>query len=247
MKSLFFFGKTGILMIPTPEMIAENVKILRAQIAAACARAHRDENEITLIAVTKTLCAGQIRDAMAAGVRDFGENYVQELRQKQAELSDQDIRWHFIGHLQTNKAKHVAGSVALIHTVDSVHLGKELSKHAQQSGRPVRVFVEVNTSGEKSKFGVPPGAAGDLVNSLRSLPGVSVDGLMTIGPFLPDPEQSRPAFRLLRGLKSSIEAASGTPLPHLSMGMSNDFLVAVEEGATMVRIGTAIFGPRPKQ
>src|ERR1051326_2578299 len=227
-------------------MIAENLDKMTMRIAAACARSGRSAHEITLIAVTKTFGTDQIREAMDAGVLDFGENYVQELQRKRSELPGEQIRWHFIGHLQSNKIKQIIGWVEAIHAVDSVHLGEEISKQASQLNRAVKILVEVNTTGEKSKFGVSPDGAALLVEKLLQVPNVNVAGLMTIGPFLSDPEGSRPAFRQLKKLRDSIEKSCSVSLPQLSMGMSHDFEVAIEEGATMVRLGTAIFGARPK-
>ncbi|MBI1805302.1 MAG: YggS family pyridoxal phosphate-dependent enzyme [Ignavibacteriae bacterium] len=227
-------------------MVAENVQNIRERILTACARVNRRPEEVTLIAVAKTFTSDKIREVVRAGVSDIGENYVQELHQKQQELADEQIRWHFIGHLQSNKVKHILGSVHLIHSVDSLPLGQEISKRAVQIGRTAGILVEVNTSGETSKYGVSPHEAPDLVGKLLHLPNITVAGLMTIGPFLPDPEQSRPAFRILRQLQQELEGKH-VRLPHLSMGMTNDFEVAIEEGSTMIRIGTAIFGRRQKR
>jgi pyridoxal phosphate enzyme (YggS family) len=227
-------------------MIAESVQIVRRRIEAACQRASRNANEITLIAVTKTFGSECVREVVQAGVHDVGENYVQELRQKRDELRSESIRWHFIGHLQTNKIKYIADWVHLIHAVDSLNLGRHLSEWARRAGRTLDFLVEVNTTGEPSKYGVGPDAVEQLVRHLSELPAVRLQGLMTMGPFEPDPEHSRPAFRQLRTLRDSL-VQQGFLLPHLSMGMTNDFEVAVEEGATMVRVGTAIFGSRTRK
>jgi hypothetical protein len=227
-------------------MVAENVENIRLRIASACARVHRKPEEITLIAVTKTFGSRHIREALAAGIMDFGENYVQELRQKRAELLDGPIRWHFIGHLQSNKVRDIAPWIECIHTVDSIGIGQEISRQASKSGRKLDILVETNTSGETSKFGAKPESTLNLIKELTLLPNVNVLGLMTIGLFLPDPEGSRPSFQLLGELKKNAQK-EGVPLKHLSMGMTNDFEVAIEEGATMIRIGTAIFGGRTKQ
>jgi pyridoxal phosphate enzyme (YggS family) len=178
-------------------------------------------------------------------VHDLGENFVQELLKKREELSAAEIRWHFIGHLQSNKVKQIIEWVHLVHSVDSLNLGSEISKRAAIAGRRVEVLIEVNSTGEAAKFGVRPGDLPGLAEKLGRLPNLAVAGLMTVGPFLPDPESSRPSFRMMRTLRESL-AGAGRPLPHLSMGMTNDFEVAIEEGATMIRIGTAIFGPRSK-
>lgn len=226
-------------------MIAENVRNIRQRIASACQRVGRSPEEITLIAVTKTFSTEHIREAVSAGLYDIGENYVQELRRKREHLRDEPIRWHLVGHLQSNKIKYIADWIHLIHALDSLHLGQELSTWGARTGRTINVLVEVNTTGEASKFGVSVDATPDLLRQLLQLPNLNVQGLMTIGPFLPDPEESRPAFRSMRELRDSFQS-KGSHIPHLSMGMTNDFEVAIEEGATMVRIGTAIFGTRKK-
>jgi pyridoxal phosphate enzyme (YggS family) len=226
-------------------MIAENVENIRRRIDSACRKAGRAADDVTLIAVSKTFGTDVMRDALRAGIRDFGENYVQETREKYAELSGENLRLHFIGHLQTNKVKYIAPWIDSIHSVDSVALGESISGHAKKARRTINVLVEVNTSGETTKFGVAPEDASELVRQLSVLPNINVRGLMTIGPFLPDPESSRPSFRTLRDVKSAVEQG-GIPLHDLSMGMTNDFEVAIDEGATMVRIGTAIFGKRSR-
>ena len=230
-------------------MIAENVKNIRRRIEEACARSGRSAKDVTLVAVAKTFSGSLIREAVAAGVSDIGENFVQELVRKREELAENSIRWHFVGHLQTNKTKYIAAWIHLIQSVDSGYLGKEIAKHAVRAGRKADVLVEVNTSGERSKFGVKPEGTESLVGELSGLDSLRVVGLMTIGPLpareVPDPESSRPAFRTLRELRDAIRQR-GAALPHLSMGMTNDFEVAIEEGATIVRIGTAIFGKRAK-
>jgi pyridoxal phosphate enzyme (YggS family) len=227
-------------------MIAQNVKNIRQRIASACARVGRKPEEVTLVAVTKTFKSEVLREVVEAGVFDIGENYVQELLDKRQALADQKIRWHFIGHLQTNKVKYVADWIHMVHSVDSLSLGKEISKRAEQAGRKIPVLVEVNTTAEKTKFGVMPEAILPLVKDLSVCSNISIAGLMTIGPFLPDAEGSRPSFRMLREIKERVQQ-DGFPMRHLSMGMTNDFEVAIEENATLVRIGTAIFGKRMKQ
>lgn len=226
-------------------MIAQNVDTIRRRIAAACQRVGRDPGDVTLVAVTKTVDSIRVREAVDAGVLDLGENFVQELLKKRQDLLPAHIRWHFIGHLQSNKVKHIVDWVHLVHSVDSLSLGSELSRRAATAGRRVEVLIEVNSTGESAKFGVRPEDLPALAGQLRRLPNLAITGLMTVGPFLPDPESSRPAFRLMRSLRERL-AGEGPPLPHLSMGMTHDFEVAIEEGATMVRIGTAIFGPRAK-
>jgi pyridoxal phosphate enzyme (YggS family) len=206
--------------------IAERLSALRASIPAG----------VTLVAVSKTQPAGAIREAFAAGQRDFGENYAQEWREKADALADLDgLRWHFIGGLQTNKVKYLAGRVAAIHTVDRIELAREISKRFAARGATARVFLEVNTGGEATKSGCAPDAAPALAGAVRALPAIALSGLMCIPP--PD-EDPRPHFRTLRGLRDRLKLAE------LSMGMSADWRVAVEEGSTCVRIGTAIFGER---
>lgn len=191
---------------------------------------------VTLVAVSKTQPPGAIRDAHAAGQRDFGENYVQEWREKAEALADlPDLRWHFIGSLQTNKVKYLAGKVGLVHTVDRDELGREIAKRWEKVGARARVLVEVNLGGEASKGGCRPEAVPGLVERLRMLPALDVAGLTCIPPPGDDP---RPHFRALRALRD------GLGLAELSMGMSGDYPIAIEEGSTIVRVGTAIFGAR---
>ena len=227
-------------------MIPANVKMIRERIARCCERIGRDAADVTLVAVAKTFPADAVREVVQAGVGDIGENYVQELLQKRGALGDEGIRWHFIGHLQSNKARVLAPFAHLIHAVDSVGLARELDRHARDAGFILDVLVEVNTTAEGSKFGVRPDNAEALVRSMHPFPNLRIAGLMTIGPFLPDPEGSRPMFRLLRVLRDSIAAVpqDNVTMQHLSMGMTGDFEVAIEEGATIIRIGTAIFGSR---
>ena len=230
-------------------MISANIDRVRAGIAAACQRSGRRPDEVTLIAVTKTFPAEQIREAVRAGVADIGENYVQELLPKHEELSGEAIRWHFIGHLQSNKVKYIAPWVTMVQALDNRSLAEELDRRAKQHGRVIDVLVEVNTTGEQSKFGVKPEDVLPFVRSLADLQAIRISGLMTIGPFLPDPEGSRPMFRQLRGIRDELGGITQANLHpvHLSMGMTGDYEVAVEEGATFIRIGTALFGTRPKK
>ena len=230
-------------------MISENVQNIRQRIDLACRRVGRSPSEVSLVAVSKTFPADRIRDAVSAGVRDIGENYVQEVTGKRDLLSGLDIRWHFIGHLQSNKVKQVASWVHLVHAVDSVGLVREIDKQASRAGRTLDVLIEVNTTGESTKFGVAPENTAELLQALEPFKNIRVSGLMTIGPFLPDPEGSRPMFRQLRLLREQLSQVRqhNIDLRHLSMGMTGDFEVAIEEGATIVRIGTAIFGSRKKQ
>ncbi|MCR4439744.1 MAG: YggS family pyridoxal phosphate-dependent enzyme [bacterium] len=225
--------------------IEDNVRQVRERIAAACARAGRDPREVEIVAVSKTVHVDRIREAIAAGIRIIGENRVQEAWPK-VQAIGRGVAWHMVGHLQTNKVKRALECFDLIQSVDSLHLAEEISRRAIACGRRVEVFVEVNTSGEPSKFGVPPEQAPDLVARIAQLPGVRVLGLMTIGAFLPDPELVRPCFVTLRQVREEIDrlGIDNVQIPHLSMGMTDDFGVAVEEGATLVRIGRAIFGQR---
>ena len=229
-------------------MIAENVKNIREKIKNACIAAGRNPDSVTLIAVSKTFGFHEIEEAVRAGVLDIGESYVQEIAEKRRQVLEPGIRWHFIGHLQSNKVKYIADWVHLIHSVDNENVAVEIQKRGLRLGRVIDVLIELNTSGESSKFGVKPGRAIDLVRKISTQPNLKVRGLMTVGPFLPDPAQSRPSFRLLKTVFDEINSAHilQEPMEHLSMGMTHDFPVAIEEGATMVRIGTAIFGARPK-
>jgi len=229
-------------------MISTNIDTLRERIAAASRRSGRRPENVTLVAVAKTFPAEQVDEAVRAGVVDIGENYVQELLGKRETLSARDIRWHFVGHLQSNKVRQIAEWIHLVHALDSVSLARELEGRAARVGRTLEALVEVNTTGEQTKFGLPPDRVAGFIRSLEPLAHVRIAGLMTIGPFLPDPEGSRPMFRMLRLLRDEIARTpqANTDLHHLSMGMSGDFEVAIEEGATLVRIGTAIFGSRKK-
>ena len=229
-------------------MIPENVDKIRRRIALACARTGRNPSTVTLVAVAKTFPGELVAEAIGAGVHDIGENYVQEVLDKRKRLPDRDIRWHFIGHLQSNKVKYIAEWVHLIHSVESVSVAKEIDKWGRKANRILDVLVEVNTTGEASKFGVRPERTADFVTQLADFSNLRIAGLMTIGPFLPDPESSRPMFRQLRLLKEQIAALgqANVTMEHLSMGMTGDFEVAIEEDATIVRVGTAIFGSRKK-
>lgn len=223
--------------------IAGRYREIRGRADAACLRAGRSPGEVTVLGVTKTKPAATVRAAAEAGITDIGENYVQELLGKQRELGD-IVRWHYIGHLQRNKAKEIVPFVTMIHGVDSERLGAEISRQGEKLSRRVPVLLQVNTSGEASKFGIPPEEAIPLAGRLAELPGLELSGLMTIPAIFDDPEGVRPMFRMLRELRDRIREQRGLELPHLSMGMTGDFEVAIEEGATLVRIGTALFGGR---
>jgi PLP dependent protein len=223
--------------------IRERFTIVQAAIGAAAYKAGRDAWSIRLVLASKTQPSAAIRAAANAGARNFGENYVQEAIAKRAELSDlTDIRWHLIGHLQTNKVKVAASAFALIHSVDSVRLAEALAR-AQPSPR-VHALIEVNLGGEASKTGVAPDGVAAILDAARDK--LEIDGLMTIPPPAAGAEASRPYFAQLRALRDRLAAQSGYALSELSMGMSDDFEVAVEEGATIVRIGRAVFGERPQ-
>ncbi|HVJ28212.1 MAG TPA: YggS family pyridoxal phosphate-dependent enzyme [Vicinamibacterales bacterium] len=228
------------------EYIAENLGIVRARMNAAAGRANRDPGEITLIAVSKTFSADHVRAAWAAGQQDFGENKVQEALQKIADTAGTPMKWHLIGHLQSNKARKAAGPFACIHSVDSLDLLQRLDAAAAAAGTTPEVLVQVDLAGEATKFGAPAAAARHLVDAALACRAVRLQGLMLLPPWSDDPELARPWFRQLHDLQQSW-IGDGIPaeaLRHLSMGMSHDFEAAIEEGATMVRVGTAIFGKR---
>lgn len=227
-------------------MIRENILDVQGKIAAACEKSGRSVGDVCLIAVSKTKPVEMLQEAYDAGVRDFGENKVQELVDKYAVLPS-DIRWHMIGHLQRNKVKYIIDKVSMIHSVDSLRLAEEISKEACKRNLTVDILVEINVSGEESKFGTTSEEAVELVHSICALPGICVKGLMTVPPFVEDPEENREYFRKLAQLSVDIKNKNidnryeGV---HLSMGMTGDYTVAVEEGATFVRVGTGIFGER---
>jgi hypothetical protein len=217
------------------EIVAKNLAVLRENIEAACRRSGQPPGDVTLVAVTKTVGNEVALALVAAGALDLGENRVQELQSKAEALRDLSIRWHMIGHLQRNKVRKVLPIVQIIHSVDSLRLAQEINEQAGKLGLKARILIEMNVSGEASKFGLAPGDLPALLNEIASLEHLIVEGLMTMPPIAADPEMSRPYFRRLRELRD----AHG--LKHLSMGMSQDYAVAVEEGATFVRVGTALF------
>jgi PLP dependent protein len=226
--------------------ISENLEHVRGQIAQAAAKAGRLENEIELVVITKTHPAEKIREVVEAGHTLFGESRVQEARAKIPELPS-NLRWHFVGHLQKNKIRHALPLFEVFHGVDSLALAQEMNRIAADEGGHPRVLVEVNVAGEGSKFGFKGKALRAEIESLMDLPRLSIEGLMCIPPLADEAEASRKYFAQLRQLRDSLEKEFGVKLPHLSMGMTQDFLIAVEEGATLVRVGTAIFGERPKR
>ena len=225
--------------------VCENYRAIEEKVEKACLRAGRKREDVTLIAVSKTKPVSMIHELLPLGVRDFGENKVQELTEKE-ELLPKDIRWHMIGHLQRNKVKYVVGKACMIHSVDSLRLAEEISKEALKKQISVPILVEVNVAGEESKFGVSVQEAPFLVEQICRLPGIEVKGLMTIAPYVEDPEENRIVFRNLRKLSVDIGGKNfdTVTMEILSMGMTGDYEVAIEEGATHVRVGTGIFGER---
>ncbi len=228
------------------DQIAQNLRAVLDRIAAACRRVGRDPAGVKLVTVTKTLAPEVMARAVAAGAKRLGENYIQEAARKKPDVSG-PARWHFIGHLQRNKAKLAVELFDVIETVDNPALGRELDRRCAAAGREsIDVLVQVNVSGEETKSGVSPDRAAELIQDLTALPRLRLRGLMTMPPWFDDPEEARPYFIRLRGLRDRLQTElPGIDLPELSMGMSGDFEAAVEEGATIVRVGTAIFGPRP--
>ena len=225
--------------------VAENLERVREQVAEAAAKVGRAVDEIQLIAISKTHDAGKVRAAYQAGQSLFGESRVQEARAKIPELPS-DLRWHFVGHLQKNKIRHALPLFELFHSVDSLALAQEISRIADEEGMHPRVLLEVNVAGEASKFGFARTALRGEMEQLLALRRLTIEGLMTIPPLAPEAEASRTFFVQLRELRDGLESEFQMKLPRLSMGMTNDFAIAVEEGATLVRVGTAIFGERSR-
>lgn len=224
--------------------IAANLAQVRQRITTAAQRADRDPARVRLVAVTKTFPADVVRAAFEAGVDLAGENYVQEARTKLTELADLDLEWHFIGRLQTNKAKEVVTGFTLIHSVDRLKLARELNKRAGTAGTKVNILIQVNLAGEETKGGTDTAGTIQLIREAEALDNISVQGLMTMPPFFDQPERVRPFFDQLAQLAEEARQATGLALPQLSMGMSGDFETAIEAGATLVRVGSAIFGAR---
>jgi len=223
--------------------LAANLASIRQRIGAACDRARRDPASVTLLAVTKSQPPKAVQDATELGLSLFGENRVQEAKSK-IPLCPGRVRWHMIGHLQTNKCRDAVELFEMIQSVDSLALAEGINKRAEQAARAMPILLEANIAGESSKFGYPPEALLAELPRINALPRIEIHGLMTIAPWTPEPEKVRPVYRELCELKGKCEQILGAPLPHLSMGMSGDFEVAIEEGATLIRIGTALFGPR---
>lgn len=226
-------------------MIKENLTTINQAIQTACLHSGRNTDEVTLIAVSKTKPAALLKEAYQEGCRDFGENKVQELIDKYEQLP-KDIKWHMIGHLQRNKVKYIVGKTALIHSVDSLKLAEEISKESTKKEVTTAVLIEVNVAGEESKFGVAVEEAESLIQSVALLPGIVIKGLMTIAPYVADAEENRQYFERLKQLSVDISRKNidNVNMNVLSMGMTGDYAVAIEEGATYIRVGTGIFGER---
>lgn len=227
------------------EWIKKNLAEVEERICRACDRADRDRKDVTLIAVSKTKPVEMIEACMEAGIRVFGENKVQELCEKYEALP-KELQWHLIGHLQRNKVKYVTDKAVLIHSVDSIRLAEEISRDAVKKGIFVDALIEVNVAEEDSKFGVKTEETEQLIRDISTLPNIFVKGLMTIAPYTENPEENRPIFRTLKQLSVDIDSKNidNVSMSILSMGMTGDYEVAIEEGATMVRVGTGIFGER---
>ncbi|MEA2516251.1 MAG: dependent protein [Actinomycetota bacterium] len=224
--------------------LQERLDEVRARIRDACASSGRTPDEVTLVGVAKTFSVDVVAAGLDAGLADIGENRAQELKEKAAVLG-REVRWHFIGPLQTNKVRHVVGTALMIHSVDRFGLGEAIARRADALGIRQQVLIEVNIGGEAAKTGIEPQRAGALASELAALRGLEVAGLMTIPPRTSSPEEARPYFRHLAELREEV-AGSLPGVAHLSMGMTSDFTVAIEEGATLVRVGRAIFGPRSR-
>lgn len=225
--------------------IRENLQYVEQQIQSACDKSGRKRSEVSLIAVSKTKPVAMIKEAYDAGIRDFGENRVQELLEKIPQLPS-DIRWHMIGHLQRNKVKYIIGKVAMIHSVDSLALAEEISREAQKRKDIANILIEVNVAGEISKFGVTSDAVLKLAEDIATLPAIQLKGFMTVAPYTENPEENRSYFRKLAQISVDIgnKNIDNRSTCFLSMGMTGDYSVAIEEGATCVRVGTGIFGER---
>lgn len=226
-------------------LLQDNLKKVQENIRKACKKAGRNEEEVTLIAVSKTKPLSDLEEILDAGVIEFGENKVQELCDKFEHIKS-PVHWHMIGHLQTNKVKYIVDKVCLIHSVDSLKLASQISKEAEKKQVECDVLIEVNVAQEESKFGITTDETLTLIREVAVLPHVHIKGLMTIAPFVDDPEENRPVFRSLYELSKTVakEQIPDVSMEILSMGMTNDYMVAIEEGATMVRVGTGIFGER---
>jgi PLP dependent protein len=229
------------------DSVAGNLTVIRKRIEAACERAGRDPSRIQLVGVTKTVSVERIREGVDAGISILGENYIQEARKKRELLADLSVAWHFIGHLQTNKARIAVENCDCIETLDRENLAIELNQRGEKAGKKIPVLIQINIGSEPTKSGISPGELFSFFKLTSTLEWLNVRGLMALPPFFDQPERARPYFRQMRELLERLQQK--TPLPEnlteLSMGMSGDFEVAIEEGATLVRIGTALFGQRP--
>ena len=226
-------------------MVVENLKKVEEKIQRACERSGRSRSEVTLIAVSKTKPIEMMQEAMETGVNIFGENKVQEIVKKEVELP-KDVEWHLIGHLQRNKVRQIAGKVKRIHSVDSLRLAEQIQKEYEKIGKIADILLEVNVAREESKYGLMPEETEDVIREIANFPNIKVHGLMTIAPFVEDPEKNRIHFQNLRKLLVDINAKNidNISMDELSMGMTGDYEVAIEEGATYIRVGTGIFGSR---
>ena len=233
-------------MTHIPQSIEERIEHVRSRILQACSRCGREPAGVSLVAVSKTVEPDRIWQALARGVTILGENYIREAREKIPLIDNSGVSWHYIGHLQTNKAKYAAALFDMVHSLDSLPLAQALNREAKKNGRVLQVLVQVNVSGELTKSGCEPGDAAGLIAAAANLQHLRVQGLMSMPPPADDPEQSRPFFTALRRLRDDIvrQLPGVGALPELSMGMSADFETAIEEGATLVRVGTLIFGER---
>ncbi|MBN2410250.1 YggS family pyridoxal phosphate-dependent enzyme [candidate division KSB1 bacterium] len=224
--------------------IKNNYYLIQQRIKETCARSGRNSGDVKTVVVTKTVQIPAIQEVIKAGATIIGENRIQDAWQKYEQIGSR-VSWHLIGHLQTNKVKRAVQIFNVIESVDSLHLAEEINKRAKEAGKTIDIFVQVNTSGETSKFGLHPDDVESFITRLEALENIRITGLMTIGAFLPDPEKVRPCFRMLYNLRQELLDKKITKnLYHLSMGMTNDFEVAIEEGATLIRIGRAVFGER---
>jgi pyridoxal phosphate enzyme (YggS family) len=227
------------------ESVLATYQRVQEVITEACAKAGRSPDEVEIIAVTKTHGPDVVRESWEAGLRLFGENRVQEAAAKIPQSVSQ-AEWHMIGHLQRNKVRPALELFSVIHSVDSLRLVEQIERIAEEAGHRPQILLEINVSGESSKDGMRPEAAPDIIDYIMGCRNITWTGLMTMAPFYSDPERTRPVFAKLRALRDQWETAYGVHLPHLSMGMSNDYPIAVEEGATWLRLGTVLFGHRPK-
>lgn len=226
-------------------MLEENLELVRKNIDRACKSVNRKPSEVTLIAVSKTKPVDMLKEVYDTGIREFGENYVQELVEK-TDVLPKDINWHMIGHLQRNKVKYIVGNTTMIHSVDSLRLAEEISKESVKKGVTTDILIEINVAKEDNKYGYTLENCYDDLEQIAVLPNIRIRGLMTSAPFVENPEQNRKYFRQLKQLSVDINAKNidNVYMDTLSMGMTNDYVVAIQEGATMVRVGTAIFGAR---